>query len=136
MKRSEECFQVQLVHWFRFQYPRYAELLTLGSFGENVGARRMKRLKQMGLSPGFPDLFLAVPRANSITLEIDGKIEVLYFERDLYTGLFLELKTKTGRVSKEQLEKHNLLRTQGYRVEVVRSLDAGMEVFNDYLKEG
>lgn len=121
MKR-EECFQVQLVHWFRFQYPDYAELLTLGSFGENVGAIRMKRLKQMGLSPGFPDLFLAVPAFCNPNLS------------GFHFGLFLELKTKTGSLSKEQKTKHELLRKHHYKVEVVRSFDEGMKAFKDYLE--
>lgn len=112
--RVEEQNQMVFVDWFRRQYPRYAKLLTLGSFGENVGKIRMARLKQMGLTPGYPDLFFAMP--NHFCL-----------------GLFIEMKTKTGKASEEQLEIHSLLRGQNYEVHICRSFEDAQRTMIWYL---
>ena len=57
------------------------------------------RLKRAGVKSGMPDLCLPVAI---------GK----------YIGLWLELKTVTGKVSKVQTETHTRLRSFGHRVEV------------------
>ena len=113
--RIEEVNQIVFTEWFRIQYPKYEKLLNLGSFGENVGARRMKRLKAMGLTPGHPDLMLYVPRG-------------------MFHGLLIEMKTKTGRVSLIQKQIHDLLREQNYKVEVARSYEEAAEILKCYLK--
>ena len=116
-RRIEENIQVAFVAWFRYQYPRYAKLLTLGSFGENIGEKRMARLKQMGLTPGYPDIMLNVCKP------YDG------FWKG---GLFIEMKTKEGRVSDTQKEIHELLSRQ-YVVKTARSFEEAQEAINDYL---
>jgi hypothetical protein len=121
--RIEEQHQVAFVAWFCLQYPQYAKLLTLGSFGENVGERRMARLKQMGLTPGFPDLFLAVPI--EIYEPLNTKKKSYCYSR--LNGLYIEMKTKRGKISPEQLEMHKLLREQNYKVDVCRSWHEAME---------
>lgn len=118
--REEEVNQVALVQWFRRQYPKYADLLTLASIGENVGPRRMARLKQMGLTPGYPDLMLCLAK--------DG---------DFYEGrpsiLFIEMKTKKGRVQPNQTAIHNQLRERHYQVEVARSWEEAKEIIQNYI---
>ena len=64
--KTEQQHQEALVKWFRLQYPRYKDLLTLASFGEDVGPRRMAALKRMGLVPGHPDLVLFVPAIRKV----------------------------------------------------------------------
>lgn len=113
--RIEEQNQVALVAWFRLQYPRYYQLLTLGSFGENVGERRMARLKQMGLTPGFPDLFLAIPTED-------------------YSGLYIEMKRKGGKVTNIQSEIHELLRENNYAVHVAYWFEQAKDIIDDYLR--
>lgn len=114
MKRAEESSQVGLVGWFKMQYPKYKHLITLPSFGENIGPRRMKRLKQMGLTPGWPDIFIAVPMKSS-------------------NGLFIEMKAPKGRIMPAQQEMHDLLREQGYSVYVCKSFDEGVCAIKDYM---
>lgn len=113
--RVEEQNQVAFVAWFRTQYPQYANLLTLGSFGENIGERRMARLKQMGLTPGFPDLYLAFPTEH-------------------YHGLYIEMKKKNGKVTAIQKKIHELLKEQGYAVHVAYYWLEAKDVLNDYLE--
>jgi hypothetical protein len=72
---------------------------------------------------GVPDYFLAVPCFSSAT----------GISRFQYCGLFIELKTATGRVAPEQALWHARLRAQGYRVEVIRSLPEFIALLTDYL---
>ena len=134
--RVEEQHQVAFVDWFRKQHPKYAKHLTLGSFGENVGERRMARLKQMGLTPGYPDLFLALPKmiehhkhkrtGRNFALEEHIEIEFI-------GGLYIEMKTKTGIVSEQQKEIHEMLRKYRYTVTVCRNWDEAKECISDYM---
>jgi hypothetical protein len=94
---SEQQEQCAFASWFRVQYPQHAKLMNIVSIGENVGARRMSMLKRMGLSPGYPDIMIFLPR--------DG-----------FHGMLIELKTSKGRLQKNQVEIHEILKAQGYFV--------------------
>lgn len=96
-KRIEESHQVAFVGWFRLQYPRLEKLLFIIANGENVGSIRMKRLKQMGLVPGMPDLMLSMARQG-------------------FHGLYIEMKTEDGHLELHQVEQHKALREQDYKV--------------------
>lgn len=72
------------------------------------------KLKRMGLSPGFPDLFIPQARNGS-------------------HGLFIELKTATGKVSKEQKEWLALLREEGYTAYICRGFNSAVAAINEYL---
>lgn len=124
--RLEEQHQVAFVTWFRKQYPQYAKLLTLGSFGENIGERRMARLKQMGLTPGFPDLFLAIPKA---VRKRNGQILAFF------CGLYIEMKTKRGKVTEVQKEMHTMLLENGFVVHIARDWEQACEYVRSYLRD-
>jgi len=51
-----------------------------------------------------------------------------------FHGLYIELKVKGGRVSKEQRWWIEKLREQGYRVEVPVGCQAALDVLMDYLE--
>lgn len=68
----------------------------------------------MGVRAGFPDLILCVARQG-------------------YHGLFVELKTAKGRQSDNQKYYEYVLEEQGYRYEVVRSLENFRNLINEYL---
>ena len=121
-RRDEEINQVAFVRWFRLQYPKYAHLMTLGSFGENVGPRRMERLKEMGLVPGYPDLAFYIPKI------IETDEDYLFIP-----GLFIEMKTLKGKVSLRQKVIHDALIAQGYEVEVARSWDEAKNQIKSYM---
>ena len=114
--------------WFRKQYPRYADDLTLGSFGEDIGARRMDVLKLMGLTPGYPDVVLYIPRFKNLKTPPPPGITPPF-----YCGLFIEMKTKTGIVSPRQKKIHARLIRNHYRVEVARDWLVAADIVTDYL---
>ena len=82
--------------------------------GGNVGARNGANLKAMGVRAGTPDYFLAYP---------SGK----------YHGLWIEMKSETGRVSPEQKTAIEVLGKQGYLAVVCRSTDEARLTIEQYL---
>lgn len=77
-------------------------------------ARQMSHLKRAGVTPGVPDLMLALPT---------GK----------YHGLFIEMKRfNAGRTTPEQLGWINRLSSCGYRAVVAHGLDAAVKHIRAY----
>ena len=107
MNHEESKLQQQCVAWFRMQYPQYAMLLTHPA-NEGNGNRVTGAIhKAEGTTPGIPDLLLFVPA------EFDC----------MYCGLGLELKTASGRQSKQQKDFQQMFQAAGYCYIVIRSLD-------------
>lgn len=73
-----------------------------------------KRLKREGVQPGFPDLFLAVPHKG-------------------YHGLFIEMKSMTGRASSLQKVWLSALEGQGYRAVICQGFEAAKKEIEEYL---
>jgi hypothetical protein len=86
--------------------------------GGNRDAATGARLKAEGVKRGIPDLFLPVPKN---------------FTR-LYYGLYIEVKTKTGRQTKEQRAFQQECELIGYRYEIVRSTQEGIDTILNYLR--
>lgn len=83
----------------------------------NGGARDVitgAMLKREGVRKGIPDLTLPLSRRG-------------------YCGLYIEVKTKTGRLSKEQEDWREYLMDNGYFSTVVRSASEGMRAVMWYL---
>lgn len=125
--QSEDSIQMSCVSWFRVAHPGLARLLhhsanegkrTTRIVHTHAGTRVVcsggARLKAMGMQTGFPDLFLAVP------------------SRGMH-GLFIEMKSETGRLEPSQREMLALLSEQGYATAVCRSLDEFSSVIDNYL---
>lgn len=82
----------------------------------------MNRLKQMGLTPGYPDLIFNIPK--------------LYINPvRLVAGLMIEMKTKTGRLSPAQKVIHTKLIKQRYEVCLAKSWDEAKQFTIDYLSD-
>lgn len=98
---------------------RYLELRKILYFAIPNGELRSKatgaKLKRMGVKAGVPDLFICHP------------------SRDSY-GLFLEIKSSSGRLSQQQTVWFDELEARNYRVEIVRSLDEAIEIVRAYLR--
>ncbi len=82
------------------------------------GAKRTiqagRKLKAMGMSPGFPDIEIPIPR---------GK----------YSGLYIELKrVKGGRLSTEQRDWLVFLRSNNYYAEVAYGFHEAVEIVCTY----
>ena len=75
------------------------------------------RLKKEGVKPGVSDLFLACPSFN-------GKNK---------NGLWIEVKSKRGKVSRMQYEWSELMQGCHYAVSFIYSVDEGIQAIKDYL---
>ncbi|MCM1275472.1 MAG: VRR-NUC domain-containing protein [Lachnospiraceae bacterium] len=97
MNHYEDSEQICLFDWAALQSCKYPELNMLFHIpnGGKRNAREGARFKRMGVKPGVPDLFLPVPR---------GK----------YHGLFIELKSASGRPTDNQKEWLGQLSALGY----------------------
>jgi VRR-NUC domain len=88
------------------------------SASANGGSRNLfeaMKLKRMGVSAGYPDVFLPLPTSK-------------------YHGFFIEMKRlKGGKVSEAQLEWLQYLRDKGYYAEVAHGAEEAKILFNDYL---
>lgn len=97
IEASEELEQITLFHWVKMNTSKYPELELLFHI-PNGGHRALseaKRFKAQGVRAGVPDLFLPVAS--------DG-----------YHGLFIELKSMSGKASKDQLYWIDELNKEGY----------------------
>ena len=110
--RQEELEQIFLFRWAQMNSGKYPELNLLFHI-PNGGLRsktEAKRFKGAGVKAGVPDVFLPVAS-------------------NMYHGLFIEMKSSNGRVSKEQEYWLNELSKEGYQTAVCRSwVDAAKEI--------
>ena len=124
---KEHDIQAMVIQWANLEGQFLPELLLLYAVpNAAVGTARAflpekfwYNLKRMfykeGLKPGVPDLFLPVARGG-------------------YHGLYIEMKTPTGRLSKEQTWWLDQLTQQGYFCRVCYGFDEALNLIKDYLK--
>lgn len=89
----------------------------------NGGSRNIleaKKLRKEGVKKGVSDLFLALPMFDE--------------DKGVRCGLWIEVKSRNGKLSNEQIEWFNLMRLHGYECEEVRSLEGGIDVIMNYLR--
>ena len=114
---SESQEQAKFVAWWRIAGQRMAPNVVLASI-PNGGARSAvtgARLKREGVVAGMPDLVLLCARCGR-------------------HALFVEMKTKRGRVSQSQRDLFPLLEAQGYGVAVCHGWEAAVKAVTAYLE--
>ncbi len=115
-RNSEHAEQVALFKWAEFAAARWPELTLMHAIPN--GGHRSKitaaRLKAEGVRAGVPDICLPVARGG-------------------WHGLYIEMKTRIGRQSKDQRRWVIALRAQTYRAEVCRGWVAARAVIEEYL---
>lgn len=77
-------------------------------------AREGARLKAQGVKPGVPDLCIPVARSG-------------------FHGLYIEMKTETGKPSKAQTKWIYTLRVQGYCAYVCRGAESAIDLIDRYM---
>ena len=110
---SERDEQIALFDW-----AQYRTDLRLLHHIPNEGRRSIQyamSLKRQGMKPGVPDICLPVARGG-------------------YHGLYIELKTKTGRQSPEQKQWQRDLLEEGYCAVVCKGFEAARETIDWYMK--
>ena len=117
MRQEEHRIQCAIVKWFYYAYPAYrGGCLFSVPNGGHRNIQTARSLKAEGVTSGVSDLLLLVPK------------------RD-YHGLCVEVKTPVGRQSDNQKNWQRIIEAQGYRYEIVRSLDDFAELLRWYLDE-
>ena len=117
---TEQQHQIYVIQWsqqptIREKYPELAMLFHIAN--ERSDKVQASILKKMGVKKGVPDLCLPVP---------SGK----------YHGLFIEMKTDSGRASAEQLWWISHLEANGYATAVCYGWNRAVEVLEWYLNLG
>lgn len=117
MRHIEDAAQAEVIRWARMRQAAVPELDLLYHIpnGGSRGLLEAVRLKRQGVKPGVPDLHLPIARGG-------------------YIGLWIEMKTATGRLSEDQRKIIAMLCAEGHRVEICRSAADAVEVFEDYLR--
>lgn len=118
-RKSEYEEQRAVIQWAEIAQKRHPELALLLHI-PNEGKRsfaQTQALKNIGLRKGVPDLFLPVARG-------------------AYHGLWVEMKARGGRLSKEQGGWIESLRVQGYVAEVCYGAEDAVSVIKHYLSSG
>ena len=111
----EHAHQVTLVKWFDLTYPEYKGRLFAvpnGGFRHKATARK---LSLEGVRKGVPDLFLPIPTPN-------------------HHGLFVELKSESGRPTVEQKEWISYLNSEGYLAKICKGWVTASKVISEYLE--
>jgi len=116
MKQNEYQTQVQIFEWAKLMEGKYPELKLLNASlnGVRMTVGQAKKMKRAGMKKGYPDLFLPIPREG-------------------FHGLFIELKVKGGRLSKEQRDWLRALNNQGYYACVCYGFNAATDTIKNYL---
>lgn len=109
--KSEDMEQAEFVQWMRRTYPQHRIFaIANGGYRSKITAAK---LKATGVSAGVPDLFIPS------------------------LALFIEMKrTKGGRVSPEQNQWIDYLRSVGYRAEVCYGKDEAIKVVLKIVVDG
>ena len=117
INNSEHNEQCAVIHWCELNKNKYHDLEMIFAI-PNGGHRHIsvaKKLKAEGVKPGVPDLFLPVAKNNK-------------------HGLFIEMKSYTGKVSKSQTKMISKLYGYQYEVKICHSFYEAVKEICDYLK--
>lgn len=106
--------QIACMTWLQYAYPNAWEVMFAIPNEGKTSYVMGKKLKLAGMKAGIPDLFLPVAKQN-------------------FNGLFVETKTKLGRLSTAQKDMHLKLIAKGYCVKTCYSLEQFIEVISCYL---
>ena len=109
---TEDQEQIALATWLTKQGIRFYAIAN----GGKRNLREAVKLKRTGLSPGVPDICIPIPSG-------------------CYHGLYIELKRERGgRVSNEQVEWLEFLRSKGYWADVAFGFEDAKKIVLYYLQ--
>lgn len=112
MHSPEHHIQKACIQWFKLQYPGHIIYAIPNGGGRSKAQAGM--LKAEGVLAGIPDLCIPIPNA-------------------AHCGMYIEVKTPTGRLSPEQKNMLELLRRAGNCTVMVRSVDQFMVAVKLYM---
>jgi len=109
----ESSIQMQVAEWLHYQYPDM--LWTASTEGIKLPKMIALMFKLMGYCPGTPDIEIFEPKG-------------------IYHGLHLEMKSKDGTQSKEQIKWQAKAEERGYKYAVAWNLDQAIQIINEYMR--
>lgn len=109
------------LEWHCNKYPLLKYIYAVPNGGKRSIGVAVK-MKREGVKRGVPDVFIPF-----VKFDYSGVKGIIY------PGMYLETKTVTGKLSKEQKEYKAHLEMQGYAYRVCRSADELIEATADYL---
>ena len=141
---SEADLQVQVADYLRLQYPNVMFHIDFGSGIKLTMGQAIKQKRQNGGRKSWPDMFLAEPivRDSETGQFYKGNY---YPAKQVYNGLFIELKRQGTRIYKkdgtltanehiqEQAKMLEELRKRGYMAEFACGFDEAKEIIDRYL---
>lgn len=116
-KHEERDDQIRFVRYVRAKYPNIPIFMSpifkfIGSPVQRM--RQGKLMKEMGYTPGTPDITIPAKRRG-------------------YGGFVLELKSKDGSESKEQTEVLDFCKENNYFTSTLKSSDEAIKLFDWYM---
>lgn len=112
--QNEDAVQINVINWFKYNYPDFADDVIHIANQRTCSMQQGRLLKRLGVKKGASDLFFAIKNTE-------------------FAGLWLELKTKQGKLSKEQQEFLERKRMRGYCAMVAYGEDEAKEIIQTYL---
>jgi hypothetical protein len=110
---GEAGVQFAIVQYIKVMYPNALYCASAG--GMFTSMKQAIKMKMTGYVKGFPDLQICEPN-------------------EKYHGLFIEVKTDKGVVSKEQKEWIKQLNKRGYYATYVKGSEDAIKVIDAYFK--
>jgi len=114
---NEYELQKECITWLREEWPGLIATATVGGAHLGSGPKSYAKLEAAGYLKGIPDI-------------------LIFKARGPYHGLFIELKTKTGRIRREQALLIPKLMLEGYACVVVRSKTNFQALVQSYMRDG
>ena len=114
MLGKEQIIHINLMNWISYNYPEIYEDTYHFANERRCSIQQGLLLKKMGVKSGVSDLFIAVPRNG-------------------YAGLWIELKSETGKLAKNQSDFISRMLKRGYHAVCVWSLDSAKYEFKQYI---
>lgn len=115
MKNEEDQHQIALMDWVRLRKDIEPFIFHIPNGGRR-NKREAVKLKKMGVKAGVSDLFFAFPSRN-------------------FHGLWIELKSKTGKVTASQKEWLEKMEKAGYAVAVCYGWESAKTVIEAYIND-
>lgn len=119
--KPEQIDQINLVNWFHYNYPQYAEDFHHFANERKCSWQEGRLLKSMGVKRGVSDIFLAVPIKDKYGLWIELKVD---------KG---RLKVDKGKLSSEQIAFMERKISRGYEAVAAWGFEAAKQVIIAYL---
>ena len=118
---NEADLQEAIVNYCHLQYP-HVTILHIPNGGKR-GYNAQREVKRNGTLKGVSDLFIA-------------KLKIHHYDvaDTVKGGLWIEVKSATGRLRVEQAYFLDKMKQKGYETAVIYDLDSAIKIIDQYLK--